>query len=100
MIQTYQNHAYYTHQPYLIEMLKNTNGNILECGCGDGSTLIIKEEIKNTNRKLVSIESNLEWFNKYKDLANASHKLYYINAGNNDTMETGETWFNLLNQIF
>ena len=96
MIQSYKNNAYYTHQPYLIEMLKNTNGNILECGCGDGSTLIIKEEIKNTNRKLVSIESNLEWFNKYKDLANASHELYYINAGNNDTMETGETWIQFI----
>jgi len=95
---TYKNHGFYTHQPYLSEMIKNTNGNILECGCGDGSTLMIKEEIKNTNRKLVSIESNLEWFNKYKDLADTSHELYYINAGNTDTMETGDKWVQFIKE--
>jgi hypothetical protein len=43
---TYKDNAYYTHQPIFIEILKKTTGNILECGCGDGSTLMIKEEIK------------------------------------------------------
>jgi hypothetical protein len=95
---TYKDNAYYTHQPIFIEILKKTTGNILECGCGDGSTLMIKEEIKNTNRKLVSIESNLEWFNKYKQLADDSHELYYIDAGSNDNIETGNNWVNFIKQ--
>ena len=95
---TYKNHPYYTHQPFFIEILKNTNGNILECGCGDGSTLMIKEQIKNTNRKLVSLESNLEWLNKYTHLANSSHELYYVNASNDDTIETGNKWVNFIKE--
>jgi len=93
---TYKNNPFYTHQPYLIEIIKNTNGNILECGCGDGSTTIIKELIKNSNRKLISLESNLEWLNKYKDINNLQHELYYIDAGNDDNIETGNKWVNFI----
>jgi len=93
---TYKNHPYYTHQPFFIEVLKNTTGNILECGCGDGSTLMIKENIKNTNRQLVSLESNLEWLNKYINLQDSSHKLYHVDANNDDCVETGEKWVNFI----
>ena len=95
---TYKTHPYYTHQPFFIEILKNTSGNILECGCGDGSTLMIKEQIKNTNRKLVSLESNLEWLNKYVHLADSSHTLYHIHAGNDDNIETGNKWVEFIKQ--
>ena len=90
--------GYYTHQPYLIEILKNITGNILECGCGDGSTKVIKEYIKNTNRKLVSLESNIEWLNKYINLADATHELYNIDACNDDTIETGNKWVEFIKQ--
>lgn len=92
----YKNHAYYTHQPYLIEILKNTKGNILECGCGDGSTTLIKEQIKDSGRTLISLESNLEWLNKYIHLNDDFHKLYHIDADNNDVMETGLKWSNFI----
>lgn len=97
-METYKTHPYYTHQPYFIEIIKFTNGNILECGCGDGSTLMIKDQIKNTNRKLISLESNLEWLNKYKHLADSSHELYHIEAGNDDNIETGNKWVEFINQ--
>ena len=29
-METYKTHPYYTHQPFFIEILKNTTGNILE----------------------------------------------------------------------
>jgi len=93
---SYKDHPYYTHQPFFIEILKNTNGNILECGCGDGSTVMIKEHIKNTNRKLVSIESNLEWLNKYKHMEDESHILHHVDAGNIDSMETGNIWVDFI----
>ena len=95
---TYKNHPYYTHQPFFIEIIKLTNGNILECGCGDGSTTMIKEQIKNTNRKLTSLESNLEWLNKYTHLADSFHELYHIDAGNDDNVETGNKWVEFINQ--
>jgi hypothetical protein len=95
---TYKTHPYYTHQPFFIEIIKNTSGNILECGCGDGSTKMIKEQIKNTNRKLISLESNLEWLNKYKHLADEFHELYHIDANNDDNLETGNKWVEFIKQ--
>lgn len=89
---SYKDHPFYTHQPFFIEILKNTSGNILECGCGEGSTYMIKDQIKNTNRKLVSLESNLEWLKKYTYLADESHILYHVDATNSDTIETGKKW--------
>ena len=95
---TYKTHPFYTHQPFFIEIIKNTTGDILECGCGDGSTKMIKEQIKNSNRKLISLESNLEWLNKYKHLADSFHELYHINAGNDDNIETGNKWVEFIKE--
>lgn len=97
-MKNYKTDGYYTHQPVLMEVIKNTKGDILECGCGEGSTKLIKELIKNTNRKLVSLESNLYWLNKYKNLADASHELHYIDAGNVDNIETGNKWVEIIKQ--
>lgn len=84
--------GFYTHQPYFKEILKNTTGNILECGCGDGSTLMIRDHIRGTDRKLVSLESNLEWLNKYTHLADDQHLLQHVDADNEDCYETGDKW--------
>lgn len=97
-MESYKTHPYYTHQPYFIEVLKYTTGNILECGCGDGSTKMIKEKIKNTDRKFTSLESNLDWLNKFKHLADLSHDLYHIDAGNDDNLETGNKWVEFIKQ--
>ena len=95
---TYKTHPYYTHQPFLTEVIKFTNGNILECGCGEGSTVMIKEQIKDTCRHLVSLESDLEWLNKYRGLADSFHKLYHIEATNDDTLETGNKWVEFIKE--
>ena len=95
-MEPYKTHPYYTHQPFFIEIIKFTNGNILECGCGDGSTIMIKEQIKNTSRKLISLESNLDWLNKYKHLANPFHELYHVEAGSDDTLENGNKWVDFI----
>ena len=96
-IKLLRNDPYGTHQPVLVELIKNTSGNIIEFGCGNSSTVLIRKLIKDTDRKLVSLESNLEWFNKFKDLETENHKLFYIDAGNDDTDETGIKWINFLN---
>ena len=87
---------YGTHRPVLTDLVKQTKGNIIECGCGNSSTILIKELIKGTDRKLISLESNLEWFNKFKHLEDNNHKLFYINASNDDNDNTGEKWINFI----
>ena len=113
---TYKDHGFYTHQPFLMEVLKTTTGNILECGCGDGSTYMIKKHIHDTinqcttnrctseqqcttNRQLVSLESNLEWLNKYTHLADANHKLYHVATDGTDCLETGNKWVNFIKTL-
>ena len=59
---------------------------------------MIKEQIKNTNRKLISLESNLNWLNKYKHLADSSHELYHVDASNDDNIETGNKWVEFIKQ--
>lgn len=93
---TYKDHSYYTHQPFVIEVLKRTSGNVLECGCGEGSTYMFREQLKDTSRKLVSLESNLGWLNKYTHLENDTHKLYHVNTSSNDTYEVGMDWVNFI----
>ena len=93
---TYKDHPYYTHQPFFIEVLKNTSGDILECGCGDGSTVMIRDNIEGTNRKLVSLENDLEWMNKYTYLEDNSHSFQYIEADNIDCVKTGAKWIEFI----
>ena len=89
---SYLNHPYYTHQPFLTEVLNNTNGDVLECGCGEGSTAMIRSHLRGSSRKLVSIESDRTWLNKYTHLYDVNHALYNVPADNNDTIETGMKW--------
>ena len=94
----YINNPYATHQPTLLEILKITSGNIIELGCGDGSTKLIRDYIdnQNINRKLYSLESNKSWLDKYENLGNENHKLYYVDASNVDNDSTGEKWVNFI----
>jgi hypothetical protein len=94
-MQNYKVNGYATHQPLLSEVIKNTTGNILECGCGEGSTRYIQELIKNSSRKLYSLESDFEYYNKYNH-----ENCHYINAGNYDTIETGNKWVQYIQNCF
>uniref|UniRef100_A0A6C0BQR8 Methyltransferase domain-containing protein n=1 Tax=viral metagenome TaxID=1070528 RepID=A0A6C0BQR8_9ZZZZ len=85
-----------THRPCLVDLVKHTTGNIIEFGCGNSSTVLIRDLIKNTDRKLISLESNLEWLNKFKHLEDENHKLFHINAGNVDNDETGKKWIDFI----
>lgn len=59
--------TYATHQPVLYEIATRTSGPIVEFGCGHGSTDILHEICKKTNRTLISIDDNLEWLNTFKE---------------------------------
>ncbi len=59
--------AYYTHQPVLMKALKISTGDVLELGCGDGSTELIHRFCEVHDRKIVTAESDSAWLSKYKD---------------------------------
>jgi hypothetical protein len=97
MYLSYKTNQYTTHQPLLLELLKKTSGNILELGCGEGSTKVFKNFVNN-KRKLYSIESNKEWYDKYKYLEDENHELMYINAPSIDNEETGKIWTSYIDE--
>jgi len=72
--------AFYTHKKFLEWYIRKTSGDIVECGTGDGSTGFILDLIKGTNRKLLSLENNYEWYNKmlikYPETEN--HKYIFV----------------------
>lgn len=92
----YKTHPFYTHRPFVNEVLKMTTGDILECGCGEGSTKLFRQYI-GPNRKLVSVESNRDWLMRYIPLANEYHELYHVPAGSADNLDTGRIWTNSVN---
>ena len=71
--------AYGTHQPILIEALKRTSGDVIELGTGDFSTPQLHKLCKNSNRKLVSIDTDEQWLNRYRNLENKNHKIILQN---------------------
>lgn len=93
---SYLTNQYATHQPILEQAIKYSSGNILECGSGEGSTLFIKELIKNSDRKLITLESHPEYFNKYKSYEDDHHEIHFINTGNDNVDSTGEKWINYI----
>lgn len=78
---------YATHQPVLYEIAMNTKGPIIELGCGHGSTDMLHEICKQTNRILVTVEDDLEWMTRfttkylgdgYEKDNSGWHKFYYV----------------------
>jgi hypothetical protein len=59
---------------------------------------MIRKEIEKSDRKLVTLESNLEWLNKFKHLETDRHKLYHVPATNEDTDETGNRWIQFMQE--
>lgn len=87
--------------PLLWEALENTEGDVIELGIGDGSTLKLREycfkmwrEDGRQNRPLFSYESNLEWYKKFDHLNGAS-VWHYINYVGNNWDALHEHWAHL-----
>jgi hypothetical protein len=70
--------SYATHQKFLKWYINKTQGDIIEFGTGHGSTGFILDIIKDTNKKLISLENNLVWFNQMKTLYPPSNNHQYI----------------------
>lgn len=62
------------HRPLLYLALElSRTGDILELGCGDGSTTHLHCYSAITNRKIVSYDNNKEWVDRYVHLNNDLH---------------------------
>lgn len=70
--------VYATHQPYLITAIENSTGNVLELGVGEYSTDLIHHILVNTDRKIVSIEDNFDWIEKYSHNKSDNHSFRLI----------------------
>ena len=79
----YDTDPFATHQPVLLWAAENTSGDMLELGCGDNSTQLLRSFLINSNRKLVSVESEKDWYEKYKNLEQENHKIILTENWNN-----------------
>jgi hypothetical protein len=79
----------YTHQPFLDKYIRETTGDVIEFGAGDGSTGLIRKLLEGTGRKLVTVESSSEWLERMKSEfpENADHE-YIFTSNWYDTIQT------------
>jgi hypothetical protein len=82
-----------THQPFLEAYTRRTSGDVLEFGIGHGSTGLLRHILSDSDRMLVSIEDNLEWFRKMKSIypERANHRYIYLQP-----KEDGSHWKDFL----
>lgn len=77
-IKSHWESSYETHQPYLLEAVKRTTGNVLELGSGDGSTPVLHELCAAADKLLVTVDSDAGWLAKYTHLASDRHLFEHL----------------------
>jgi len=70
--------AYSTHQPVLYEAVLRTHGAVMEFGCGHGSTIMLHKLCAKHGRKLVTVESNEEWMDKFIEYRTSNHEFIQV----------------------
>lgn len=71
-VQNWNNHAH-----LLWEALELTKGEVVEMGMGQGSTPLLHQYCKDTNRRLYSYDNNLDWYSKFTHFTSDHHTLTY-----------------------
>ena len=70
------------HRGLLLLALELTSGNthfpVFESGMGDGSSQFLHDYCTEHKRQLISLETNMEWGSKFKDLESDYHKVHII----------------------
>jgi hypothetical protein len=67
-----------SHIPVLIKVLQATEGDVLELGTGFNSTPVLHWLCNETNRKLDSYESSIEFYAHAKNYQNDFHDVHFI----------------------
>lgn len=81
-----------THVPILVHLVLHTTGDILEFSCGYYSTLLLHELACANKRRLLTLESNKEWFDHFKCLQNEWHKFELVNDWEQFTKPLKQNW--------
>jgi len=85
-----------SHQPVLIHLLNTiTEGDVLEFGMGVNSTAIMHTICSKQGRKLLSIDNNIDWFNKNLEYKTEDHEIVLFNT---DKLQRGG--YNFFNRKF
>jgi len=71
--------AYATHQPVLLYAVGRTDKPVLELGSGNNSTVQIHDMLKDSGIKILPVDDNLEWMNKYIHLRSPMHEFIHLN---------------------
>ena len=90
-----------SHRPLLqiaLELTKDSQSPILELGTGYGSTEQLHKYVQNNNRKLISLDTNKEWLDKYSHLNSNNHELVFKPDNLKWNKEKLE-WYDTCNEI-
>lgn len=63
------------HRFLLWDALEATQGDVIEMGCGDGSTPWLAQYCSDEGRKLFSYEGNQEWYNRMRQYEDRDFKI-------------------------
>jgi len=69
-----------THLPALVAAEQVTTGDIIELGCGLGSTPMLNMLSRVKGRKVFSYESDAEWYAKFTHLQTKNHKIIKVDS--------------------
>lgn len=67
-----------THQPALIWAIEKSEGDVLELGVGNSSTILLNSLLKNTSRNLVSAEDTASWLDQFIHMESNFHKFKIV----------------------
>lgn len=70
--------GYGSHLPVLYEAVTRTNGAVMECGCGAGSTTMLHKLCEKNKRRLLSLESRQSWIDEFAKYATPWHKFILV----------------------
>jgi len=81
-----------THQTPLIAAVMNTDGPILEMGCGDFSTPLLHAICSVKERTLVSADTDKKWMGLFLDLETTWHKFIHVPVFENPQKPQVHRW--------
>ena len=67
-----------SHLPVLIKCVEKTVGDILELGCGESSTIFLHWACLHKERKLVTMESKKNYYDRFRKIKNHCHTVLYV----------------------
>ena len=89
--------AYATHQLLLYNILTLTTGPVIEFGSGLGSTALIHKVCQTKHRKVITLDDNEEWLDRYSDkFGTPWHKFIHVHKSKNEAPDAGAHWQKVL----